>query len=183
MSVDDFLGILIAQGRQCAICRHSLTRPVIDHDHTTGRVRGLVCFRCNSWLAAIENVKFVTAAHRYLREHVMLPPTHEFYKNRRHFEQLRRNKAKQTAKRKAHPRLAAIHDRIHQLVSGKHIVAPPPPTGFLKGEQHPQARLTDEQVRVIRQSPEMTSVLSRRFGVSKATIRRVRRRTYWKHVA
>jgi hypothetical protein len=91
-------------------------RPVIDHDHTTGRVRGLVCFRCNSWLAAIENVAFSKAAHRYLREHAMLPPTYEFYKNPRHFEQLRRNKAQRDAKRKAQPRLAAIQERMQHLI-------------------------------------------------------------------
>src|SRR4030095_5891749 len=116
MSVDDFLGILAAQGGQCAICRCRLMRPVIDHDHTTGRVRGLVCFRCNSWLAAIENVAFSKAAHRYLREHAMLPPTYEFYKNPRHFEQLRRNKAQRDTKRKAQPRLPAIQERMQHLI-------------------------------------------------------------------
>jgi hypothetical protein len=117
MSIDDYRGILAHQGGQCAVCRESLTRPVVDHDHKTGRVRGLICFRCNTWLSAFENQAFMKAATRYLREHAMLPPPYEFYKNARHFEQLQRNKKATQAKQRAHPKMVAIRERMKHLIN------------------------------------------------------------------
>src|SRR5687767_14828527 len=53
------------QGGQCAICH--LPRPlVVDHCHTSGRVRGLLCNRCNSVLSEIERPGWLDAAHVYL---------------------------------------------------------------------------------------------------------------------
>ena len=42
-----------SQDRKCAICGKvllSLTDGVIDHDHITGRVRGILCTGCNTAL-------------------------------------------------------------------------------------------------------------------------------------
>lgn len=41
--------IVAIQGGLCAICLKppGKRRLQVDHDHKTGRVRGLVCFRCN----------------------------------------------------------------------------------------------------------------------------------------
>lgn len=42
------------QGGRCAICqkheRHFSKRLAVDHNHHSGRVRGLLCFRCNKFL-------------------------------------------------------------------------------------------------------------------------------------
>lgn len=45
----DYFELLADQGGTCAIClRQSRTRRLsIDHDHKTGRVRGLLCNQCN----------------------------------------------------------------------------------------------------------------------------------------
>lgn len=40
-----------SQGNRCAICLHEPEdgqRLHVDHDHTSGRVRGLLCVRCNN---------------------------------------------------------------------------------------------------------------------------------------
>lgn len=44
--------MLRRQRNQCAICRtHRRKRRLyVDHDHKTGRVRGLLCFVCNKLL-------------------------------------------------------------------------------------------------------------------------------------
>jgi hypothetical protein len=50
MTLDDYERMLKAQGGVCAICGEA--RPEertlhVDHDHETGAIRGLLCFRCN----------------------------------------------------------------------------------------------------------------------------------------
>ncbi len=51
ITVEDYERILADQGGVCGIClepRREYERLNIDHDHDTGRVRGLLCRRCNS---------------------------------------------------------------------------------------------------------------------------------------
>lgn len=45
------------QGGQCGICHTPITYETchIDHDHATGKVRGLLCRRCNPLLGLFEN--------------------------------------------------------------------------------------------------------------------------------
>lgn len=67
------------QGNLCAICRTPEIHPVkkggvarslaIDHDHRTGKVRGLLCFRCNTALHQLEKHGhgWASAAIEYLK--------------------------------------------------------------------------------------------------------------------
>jgi HNH endonuclease len=56
------------------------------------------------------------------------------------------------------------------------------PGGF-KGEDHPLARLTEDDVRAIRASSERPKVVAQRFNVTHAHIYAIRKRKIWKHVA
>jgi len=53
LSNEDYNAMLINQNNQCAICgKHkeeikNKRHLHVDHCHTTGRIRGLLCFRCN----------------------------------------------------------------------------------------------------------------------------------------
>lgn len=56
------------QGGKCAICPNECM--CIDHDHLTGKVRGLLCHTCNSMLGhSKDNPKTLEAGADYLRAH------------------------------------------------------------------------------------------------------------------
>ena len=58
--------IIASQGGACAICDTRPKRPVVDHDHATGVVRGILCHSCNIRLPAVEDRSFVERATAYL---------------------------------------------------------------------------------------------------------------------
>lgn len=53
----DYRTLLEIQGASCPICLQFLLdqarRPYVDHDHVTGRVRGLLCLTCNLLLGRL----------------------------------------------------------------------------------------------------------------------------------
>jgi hypothetical protein len=60
ISLKDYENLYIRQNGMCAICHHP--EPVksrlflsVDHDHKTGRVRGLLCSKCNMALGLFED--------------------------------------------------------------------------------------------------------------------------------
>jgi hypothetical protein len=54
ISLRDLESIRKAQGNKCAVCKGELKYERIDHDHITGKVRGLLCHRCNILAGFIE---------------------------------------------------------------------------------------------------------------------------------
>lgn len=54
MTEGEFDAITARQGGRCAICG-KVKSLVVDHDHTSGRVRGLVCFGCNTGLGKMQD--------------------------------------------------------------------------------------------------------------------------------
>jgi len=50
LSQDDYNRMVWEQEDSCAICLDSTKKLVIDHDHKSGKVRGLLCGNCNSGL-------------------------------------------------------------------------------------------------------------------------------------
>jgi len=51
----EFLSAISSQRNLCALCRRPLRPPFIDHDHKTGRVRGLLCGKCNLGLGMFQD--------------------------------------------------------------------------------------------------------------------------------
>jgi hypothetical protein len=59
----DFLDLYGAVDGKCEICQEHLTEEesCVDHDHTTDKVRGLLCKRCNLLIGWIENPNHAVA--------------------------------------------------------------------------------------------------------------------------
>lgn len=55
MTLDDYHNMFKAQGESCAICNKKDCKFNIDHCHKTGRVRGIICSRCNNGLYMFED--------------------------------------------------------------------------------------------------------------------------------
>lgn len=62
--------ILERQGGMCAVCGAPPTRGIslhVDHDHGTGEIRGLLCFRCNNGIGLYhESTDLLERAASYL---------------------------------------------------------------------------------------------------------------------
>lgn len=62
--------MLIEQKHKCLICDKSLieTRRCIDHDHKTGKIRGILCIECNSMIGfSHDNIDILKQAIGYLK--------------------------------------------------------------------------------------------------------------------
>ena len=79
LTPDAYAEMSALQGGVCVICRQPETKvcrtgvvqPLsVDHDHATGRVRGLLCCNCNRMLgSAQDSVEVLQAAANYLSTH------------------------------------------------------------------------------------------------------------------
>ncbi len=70
MTLEDYERMLEAQNGVCAICgepRPDERTLHVDHDHETGVIRGLLCFRCNQAIGSFqEDHDIFQAAADYL---------------------------------------------------------------------------------------------------------------------
>jgi hypothetical protein len=68
ITVEDFRDLLVGQAGRCLVCHHVPSGDlVVDHDHVTGRVRGLLCQKCNRMLGhANDDQRVLRSAIRYL---------------------------------------------------------------------------------------------------------------------
>lgn len=79
ITVEQYDAMLAAQGGLCAICRKPevrklrgrVARLVVDHCHATGKVRSLLCHRCNTAIGWLEPdaAAWRAEAEKYLETH------------------------------------------------------------------------------------------------------------------
>lgn len=75
ITLSDYDNMSETQGGVCAICgnfeaRPNVSRLSVDHDHETGKIRGLLCDRCNRMLGcAKDDVQILEQAIEYLRRY------------------------------------------------------------------------------------------------------------------
>lgn len=70
ITFEQYLEMLKKQAGECAICENQMRQPHIDHDHSTGRVRGLLCATCNTAVGKLERPGWLEAASCYLGDTV-----------------------------------------------------------------------------------------------------------------
>lgn len=72
ISLEDYDAMFTAQGGCCAICKSEPVRRRldVDHCHTTGVVRGLLCPKCNRGIGYFnDNPQLLAAAAAYVMPH------------------------------------------------------------------------------------------------------------------
>ena len=69
ITLKDYYKLKRNQSNKCAICGQRKKKLVIDHCHITGKVRGLLCVKCNTYLGYIqEDISALKAAVKYLQK-------------------------------------------------------------------------------------------------------------------
>lgn len=72
--MDEYNIKLAGQGRKCAACtsvevgknQFGLLPLAVDHDHTTGKIRGLLCMKCNRALGMLgDSVETISNLLKY----------------------------------------------------------------------------------------------------------------------
>lgn len=79
LGAEEYLQMILDQNNVCAICHKAETaktskgdtRPLaVDHCHKTGKVRSLLCAKCNGMLGMVDDSEdHLNAAIDYLRKH------------------------------------------------------------------------------------------------------------------
>lgn len=75
---EDYNCMIDKQDNRCAICAKRFggekhNKPHVDHNHTTGKVRGLLCFSCNTGIGQFkDNPAQVLRALNYLNKHARI---------------------------------------------------------------------------------------------------------------
>lgn len=69
VSDEQYARLLAAQGGHCALCPNGpkTRRLHVDHEHSTGKVRGLLCHRCNRVLPTWVTVGWLVRVTSYMQ--------------------------------------------------------------------------------------------------------------------
>lgn len=69
ISREEYDSLLASQENVCAICGKEPKRFNVDHDHKTGKVRGLLCSSCNTGLGKLgDSMEGLMKAYKYLEK-------------------------------------------------------------------------------------------------------------------
>jgi hypothetical protein len=70
LTTSDVESLLAKQDNRCVICKLKLVKKAIDHCHSTGKVRGILCNYCNVGLGQFfDSVERLQGAIAYLTTH------------------------------------------------------------------------------------------------------------------
>lgn len=55
LSLPEYEKMVVGQAGNCAICRDPMVEPHVDHCHSTGKIRGLLCGPCNHAIGSLKD--------------------------------------------------------------------------------------------------------------------------------
>lgn len=160
LTLEDYNNLLEKQNKVCAICEQPPSKQFlyVDHCHATGRVRGLLCNRCNTALGLLnDSVELFERSIEYLESVEGEPQATRWGRNLIVPPHNRRKHGKEH-----YPQLGGV------------------------GNEHPRALFTDVQIKEFRRrydNKEITSTdLAKEVGVPKTTMQAITSRRNWKHI-
>lgn len=70
LSESEYISLVDKTKGVCVICGGSLCEPAVDHDHSTGKIRGVICNKCNRGIGLLgDSYDTLSAATKYLKEY------------------------------------------------------------------------------------------------------------------
>ena len=81
ISIEEYEQMLVFQNKKCQICEEPLEpkKTVVDHCHTTGNVRGLLCYNCNNAIGFLkENIRSALKLIDYIYKNESKAETDDF---------------------------------------------------------------------------------------------------------
>ncbi len=71
---EEYAELLEKTNSKCYICKKLLSKPCVDHDHTNGQVRGILCSNCNLAIGLLyDNIEILQSAIDYLKDNGKMP--------------------------------------------------------------------------------------------------------------
>lgn len=72
LTLDEYDKMILLQDNKCAICKNEFLKgyPYVDHCHSTGKTRGILCMGCNTSLGLLkENISILKSMIKYIKFH------------------------------------------------------------------------------------------------------------------
>lgn len=78
LTLKEYEELVQRQGGKCAICKKKSPKLCVDHDHSTGKVRGALCTPCNTGLGFFrDDIVFLENAITYLNVDKSIDVSHD----------------------------------------------------------------------------------------------------------
>lgn len=206
MTVEQYVELLEKQGGGCALCGSKTAGSGqwadghlhIDHDHTDGHVRGLLCQQCNTQLGGYEALLAKAgefALLDYLTRPCPVPPAPppviipapayrrvEVVPPIRSRRELGVCSVNGCEKKELEAGLCTMHYQRRLRTGDVGDAAAHTERRGAHGEANKKAKLTADDVRAIRASASKGVALAVQYNVTTALISAIRTRKQWKHI-
>ena len=71
LTTEEFSAMILKQNNKCKICECEMDTPQVDHNHSTGKIRALLCRSCNTSLGLLkEDPKVLYSMISYINDYL-----------------------------------------------------------------------------------------------------------------